>query len=443
MPEEEEAQAGLTAEQERLVNRMDELQTADDWRGIAALESGTNCVDRTERMHRMQGIGWLCGLHCWACLGLECNPEEEEAQAGLTAEQERLVHRMDELQTAYDWRGIAALESAAMALARDLRLAHPAAAGAIHSMLGNAYDSLGDFSRAIEYHTQDLAIAREVGDRAGEGSAYGNLGSAYKSLGDFSRAIEYHTQHLAIAREVGDRAGEGRAYGNLGVALEKNGDLPAAARALVQGLAAKQRVERDLGGHDDRRVSLFEEQQTTYMVLQRVLLGLEQPGWALGVAAQAKGRALLYHLTAGINEDHASMIATEEYEDVCAAWWREVQQDAQAEGDAGAERIVEYSFLFDDRLAIWVLKGTGELLGSTTVSARVGGGRTVGETITAALETMGVRGRDAMVRQAERERVEDAVQEDASPRGCCRPYAVKVGRGGPRTRRVHRSGRVR
>ena len=37
------------------------------------------------------------------------------------------------------------------------------------------------------------------------------LGRAYDSLRDFSKAIEYHTQHLAIAKEVGDRAGEGRA----------------------------------------------------------------------------------------------------------------------------------------------------------------------------------------------------------------------------------------
>ena len=161
------------------------------------------------------------------------------------------------------------------------------------------------------------------------------------------------------------------------------------------------------------------------------------------------------------------MVATDgAYEAVCEAWWREVQQDAQAEGNAGAERIVEYSFLFDDRLAIWVLTGTGELLGSTTVSTRparastaksndrmfgchrmfqcprkfnqepkyispgpkFGAGsecetaprevsvRTVGETITAALKTMGVRGRDAMVRQAKRQSAEDAVQEDASLR---------------------------
>jgi tetratricopeptide (TPR) repeat protein len=55
-----------------------------------------------------------------------------------------------------------------------------------------------------------------VGDRAGEGRAYGNLGNAYQSHADFSKAIKYHTQSLAIAKEVGDRAGEVRAYGSLG-----------------------------------------------------------------------------------------------------------------------------------------------------------------------------------------------------------------------------------
>jgi hypothetical protein len=53
---------------------------------------------------------------------------------------------------------------------------------------------------------QDLAIAKEVGDRAGEGKAYGNIGIAYESQGDVSKAIEYHMQDLAIAIEVRDRA---------------------------------------------------------------------------------------------------------------------------------------------------------------------------------------------------------------------------------------------
>ena len=81
--------------------------------------------------------------------------------------------------------------------------------------LGNAHQSLGDFSEAIKYHTQCLEIAKEVGDRAGEGKAYGNLGIAHHRLGDFSQAIKYYTQDLAIAKEVGDRAGEGRAFSNL------------------------------------------------------------------------------------------------------------------------------------------------------------------------------------------------------------------------------------
>jgi tetratricopeptide (TPR) repeat protein len=78
-------------------------------------------------------------------------------------------------------------------------------------------------TKAIEYHTKDLAIKKEVGDRAGEGTAYGNLGNAYRSQGDFSKAIKYHAQCLAIAKEESDRAGKGRAYGNLGCAYQSQG----------------------------------------------------------------------------------------------------------------------------------------------------------------------------------------------------------------------------
>jgi len=188
----------------------------------------------------------------------------------------------------------------ALALARDVRVEDPSMAGAILSTLGNAHESLGDFSqaiayhtqhlaiakavgdragragrtetsrtrtsrwgtfprRSIDYHTQHLAIAKEVGDRAGEGRAYGGLRIAHRSLGDFFQAIEYHTQRLAIAREVGDRVGEGKAGNILGVALEMNGNLPAAAHALMQDLASFQGVECDLGAYD-HRVSLFEQQ---------------------------------------------------------------------------------------------------------------------------------------------------------------------------------------
>ena len=97
--------------------------------------------------------------------------------------------------------------------------------GCAYGNLGNAFESLGDFKRAIEYHQNRLSIAKQVGDRAGEGRAYGNLGIAYRSLGVFQQAIEYHHKHLTIAEEVGDRAEEGAAYGNLGNAFDSLGDF--------------------------------------------------------------------------------------------------------------------------------------------------------------------------------------------------------------------------
>jgi tetratricopeptide (TPR) repeat protein len=67
-----------------------------------------------------------------------------------------------------------------------------------------------------------------VGDRAGEGRAYGNFGIAHQSQGGYAKAIAYHTQRLAIPKEVGGRAGEGRAYGKLGNAYQSQGDYATA-----------------------------------------------------------------------------------------------------------------------------------------------------------------------------------------------------------------------
>ena len=120
------------------------------------------------------------------------------------------------------------------AVAAAVRTSMPDCASFIYNKLGNAYQNLGSFSKALEYHTQDLTMAKEVGDRAREGVAYANLGNAYQSQGDFRKAIEYHTLYLAIAKEVGDRAGEGRAYGNLGIAYQSLGDVSKAIEYHAQ-----------------------------------------------------------------------------------------------------------------------------------------------------------------------------------------------------------------
>jgi hypothetical protein len=157
--------------------------------------------------------------------------------------------------------------------------------GVAYANLGCAYGSQGDFSKAIEYRTQHLAIAKEVGDRAGEGKAYGNLGSAYDLQGDYSKAIKHHTQHLAIAKEVGDRAGEGRAYGSLGNAYKSQGDFSKAIEYHAQHLAIAKEVGDRAGegvGYADlgtchmhlnehvKAVAYFEAQHAMATSLKRV-----------------------------------------------------------------------------------------------------------------------------------------------------------------------------
>ena len=56
--------------------------------------------------------------------------------------------------------------------------------------LGNAYLSLGQFDKAIEFHRKALNIALELGNRAWVGAAYANLGNAYESLGQFQQKYE-------------------------------------------------------------------------------------------------------------------------------------------------------------------------------------------------------------------------------------------------------------
>ena len=71
---------------------------------------------------------------------------------------------------------------------------------------------MGDYGQAIEYHAQDLAIAKEIGHCQGEASALGSLGIAYEAMEDLPRAIKYHTQALAIMHSIGDRQGKSASH---------------------------------------------------------------------------------------------------------------------------------------------------------------------------------------------------------------------------------------
>ncbi len=113
--------------------------------------------------------------------------------------------------------------------------------------LGNAYKSLGEYQKAIEFHQQSLAIKREIGDRGGEAKSYGNLGTVYGSLGEYQKAIEFYQQSLAIEREIGDQGGEAASYNNLGNVYYSLGEYQKAIEFHQQSLAIKREIG-DRGG---------------------------------------------------------------------------------------------------------------------------------------------------------------------------------------------------
>jgi len=161
------------------------------------------------------------------------------------------------------------------ALGAARRLGDRGAEGNALGNLGIAYDTLGDYRRAVEFHEQNRAIAHEIGDRYSEGNALGNLGIAYKSLGDYRRAIEFHEQARAISREIGDRQGEGNDLGNLGNAYRAVGEYNRAiefyeqACATARGIGDRRSEGNALGSlgnayyslGDYRRAIEFYEQQ--------------------------------------------------------------------------------------------------------------------------------------------------------------------------------------
>ena len=73
-----------------------------------------------------------------------------------TADQMRVLKMLEQLAGAADWRGVAAQERAARAVAAAVRTSMPCVAAWVYLSLGNAYQNLRNFSKAIEYQTQQL-----------------------------------------------------------------------------------------------------------------------------------------------------------------------------------------------------------------------------------------------------------------------------------------------
>ena len=90
--------------------------------------------------------------------------------------------------------------------------------------IGNCYERIADYPRALEFLGRALAMKHELGDRLEEGKTLSNLGLVFWDMGDYTKAIDHFTRGLQIARESGDKRLEGTALNNLGLVYDEQGD---------------------------------------------------------------------------------------------------------------------------------------------------------------------------------------------------------------------------
>uniref|UniRef100_F6QEW5 G-protein-signaling modulator 2 n=1 Tax=Ciona intestinalis TaxID=7719 RepID=F6QEW5_CIOIN len=82
---------------------------------------------------------------------------------------------------------------------------------AIYMHLGNAYQYLGDFMKALQYHQHDRTLARTIDDLEGEAKASSNISNTLKLMGRFDEAIVCCQRHLDIAIETNNKVWEAKA----------------------------------------------------------------------------------------------------------------------------------------------------------------------------------------------------------------------------------------
>ena len=119
--------------------------------------------------------------------------------------------------------------------------------GTVLGILGNAYDSLEQFAKALAFHLQAAEVFRRVSDHK-EGIALTYAGQAYANLGQMAKSLETAQAALVIARQNGDLMLESMNLNNIGGIYIRWGQYAKAEEFLEASLKAARQVYPDAGG---------------------------------------------------------------------------------------------------------------------------------------------------------------------------------------------------
>ncbi|MEI6064577.1 MAG: CHAT domain-containing protein, partial [Pseudanabaena sp. ELA748] len=105
---------------------------------------------------------------------------------------------------------------------------------------------------------RSLEIARKIQALEHEGAAISGLGNTYQNLGQYEKAIDFHKQYLIISRQIKDRESEGEALKNLGLDFAKLQRPELAILFYKQSVNLRESIRKDIRG-------LSKEEQKSYL----------------------------------------------------------------------------------------------------------------------------------------------------------------------------------
>jgi predicted ATPase/DNA-binding SARP family transcriptional activator len=113
--------------------------------------------------------------------------------------------------------------------------------------IGLCYGELGDHDRAIDYLEQSLEQARRLDRQLGIGLAHHNLGNAFRNKGNPQSALSHLQKGIALFRALGSQDALAASLADLASTLVLLRRFDAAHKALREGMALEEALERPRG----------------------------------------------------------------------------------------------------------------------------------------------------------------------------------------------------
>ena len=113
--------------------------------------------------------------------------------------------------------------------------------------LGNVYLNRGDYIRAIQYYTKSLKEFEESGNKKGAATALNNIGAIYKEQEEFDKALEFHRRSLKLRKEVKDEEGVANSLNNIAITYEEQAKYSKAIPIFKESIALSKAIDNFKG----------------------------------------------------------------------------------------------------------------------------------------------------------------------------------------------------